>query len=147
MLSHDFQLSNNLVDERNIHIALLFTILYRLPKEAVGEQALIWKLKTLYHLLDSPKRFGELRKLLLSVTQQMLTTQLRELEQDKVIHREIYKEIPPKVEYSITEFGKSLTPVLKALTEWGIANISIIEQLRDNTLSNSQVDRKLDTDR
>lgn len=94
-----------------------------------------WKLKILYHLLDTPKRFGELRKLLPSVTQQMLTTQLRELEQDGVIHREIYKEIPPKVEYSMTEFGKSLTPVLNALTEWGTANFSTIEQLRGNDSS------------
>lgn len=99
-----------------------------------------WKLKILYHLLDNPKRFGELRKLLSGVTQQMLTTQLRELEQDGVIHREIYKEIPPKVEYSVTEFGISLTPVLNALSEWGTVNLSIIEQLREDGASTRQFD-------
>jgi DNA-binding HxlR family transcriptional regulator len=90
-----------------------------------------WKLKILYHLLDKPKRFGELRKLLPNITQQMLTIQLRELEQDGAIHREIYKEIPPKVEYSMTDFGRSLTPVLNVLLEWGKENASTIEHLRE----------------
>ena len=89
-----------------------------------------WKIKILYHLLDKPKRFGELRQLLPNITQQTLTSQLRSLEQDKVIHREIYKQIPPKVEYSMTDFGKSLTPVLNVLIEWGKENASTIEHLR-----------------
>lgn len=78
-----------------------------------------WKGIILYQLKDKPVRFNELRRLTPNVTQRMLTKQLRELEANKIIHREIYKEIPPKVEYSITEFGKTLLPVLDALFVWG----------------------------
>ena len=78
-----------------------------------------WKSVILYHLLGRTRRFGELRKLLPGVTQRMLTLQLRELENDGVIHREVYRQIPPKVEYSLTEFGRSLEPILRALLAWG----------------------------
>jgi len=78
-----------------------------------------WKGVILYHLLDGEKRFGELRRLLPGVTQRMLTLQLRELEEDEVIHREIYKQIPPKVEYSLTEFGRSLEPTIALMCRWG----------------------------
>lgn len=78
-----------------------------------------WKGVILYHLLDGEKRFGELRRLLPAVTQRMLTLQLRELEEDGVIHREIFKQIPPKVEYSLTEFGRSLEPNLMLMCAWG----------------------------
>ena len=78
-----------------------------------------WKGVILYHLLDGTKRFNELRRLIPSVTQRMLTLQLRELEIDRVISRKIYPEVPPKVEYSLTEFGLSLKPILLSLREWG----------------------------
>ncbi len=78
-----------------------------------------WKSVVLYHLLGRTQRFGELRKLLPGVTQRMLTLQLRELENDGVIHREVYRQIPPKVEYSLTDFGRSLEPILRALLAWG----------------------------
>jgi DNA-binding HxlR family transcriptional regulator len=78
-----------------------------------------WKGVILYHLLDGTKRFNELRRLIPSVTQRMLTLQLRELEHDGVLHREVYPQVPPKVEYSLTEFGMSLKPVLLLLREWG----------------------------
>ncbi len=78
-----------------------------------------WKGVILYHLLDGEKRFGELRRLLPDVTQRMLTLQLRELEEDEVIHREIYKQIPPKVEYSLTELGRSLEPTIALMCCWG----------------------------
>ncbi len=78
-----------------------------------------WKGVILYHLLDGAKRFGELQRLLPNVTQRMLTLQLRELEEDEVIHREIFKQIPPKVEYSLTEFGRSLEPTLMMMCGWG----------------------------
>ena len=79
-----------------------------------------WKVVILGHLYDSEKRFGELKKLICGdITQKMLTQQLRELEEDGLIHREIYKEIPPKVEYSLTEFGRSLSPILRELALWG----------------------------
>ncbi len=78
-----------------------------------------WKGVILYHLLSGPKRFNELRRLLPEVTQRMLTLQLRELEHDEVIHREIYREVPPKVEYSLTPFGQSLEAVLLLMRTWG----------------------------
>ena len=78
-----------------------------------------WKSVVLYHLLSRTRRFGELRKLLPGVTQRMLTLQLRELEADGVVHREVYHEIPPKVEYSLTEFGRSLEPILRSMLAWG----------------------------
>ena len=79
-----------------------------------------WKVVILGHLFTGEKRFGELKKLICgNITQKMLTQQLRELEEDDLIHREIYKEVPPKVEYSLTEFGKSLSPILQNLCIWG----------------------------
>src|ERR1700690_2450035 len=80
-----------------------------------------WKSVILYHLLrsDGPIRFGELRRLLPRVTQQMLTAQLRELESDGVILRKIYAEVPPKVEYSLSDFGPTLYPIIDKMFEWG----------------------------
>lgn len=83
-----------------------------------------WKGVILFHLLDGKKRFNELRRLIPSVTQRMLTLQLRELESDKVVHRKVYAEVPPKVEYSLTEFGTTLKPILLSLREWGSKIIS-----------------------
>ncbi len=78
-----------------------------------------WKGVILFHLLYGKKRFNELRQLIPSVTQRMLTLQLRELENDNVILRTVYPEIPPKVEYSLTKIGQSLKPILLSLREWG----------------------------
>lgn len=79
-----------------------------------------WKGVILYHLLkDEVLRFGEIRRVLPGVTQRMLTKQLRELERDGVVVREVYAEVPPRVEYSLTETGKSLREVIKALEVWG----------------------------
>lgn len=78
-----------------------------------------WKPLILYYLLDGTKRFGELQRLLPHVTRQMLTQHLRELEADGIVHRQIYQQVPPKVEYSLTETGKSLEPVLTMMLEWG----------------------------
>ncbi len=78
-----------------------------------------WKGVILYHLLQDTLRFSQLRRLLPSVTQRMLTNQLRELEADGFLQRRIYAEIPPKVEYSLTERGRSLEPVIVALKAWG----------------------------
>lgn len=78
-----------------------------------------WKGVILFHLLDGKKRFNELRRLIPSVTQRMLTLQLRELESDEIILRKVYPEVPPKVEYSLTPFGKELKPLLFSLREWG----------------------------
>ena len=81
-----------------------------------------WKLPILFRLLNGTQRFGELRKHLLVATQRMLTLHLRELERDGLIHREVYREIPPKVEYSLTEMGRSLEPLLRFMSQWGHAN-------------------------
>ncbi|MGN4425905.1 winged helix-turn-helix transcriptional regulator [Bacillus cereus group sp. MYBK30-1] len=78
-----------------------------------------WKGILLYHLIDGKKRFNEFRKLYPGITQRMLTLQLRELERDGVIHREVYKEVPPKVEYSLTEFGRTLEPIILLMKDWG----------------------------
>lgn len=78
-----------------------------------------WKGLILYHLISGTKRFNELRRLLPKTTQRMLTLQLRELEKDGVIHREIYHEIPPKVEYSLTNLGETLKPIIFLMRDWG----------------------------
>lgn len=73
----------------------------------------------LYHLFHATLRFNQLRKLIPKATQKVLTQQLRELERDGIIHREVYPVVPPKTEYSITEFGKSLQPIISAMSEFG----------------------------
>ena len=78
-----------------------------------------WKIVILGHLSKKEKRFGELNRAIQGVTQKMLTQQLRELEKDGIVHREIYKEIPPKVEYSLTDFGRSLEPIVNQLWLFG----------------------------
>ncbi len=78
-----------------------------------------WKPLILYVLIDGKLRFNEIDKLLPSITQRMLTKQLRELEKDNLIHREVFAQVPPKVEYSLTEKGHSVIPVLDAICKWG----------------------------
>lgn len=73
----------------------------------------------LYHLINGPIRFNEFRRICPTITQRMLTLQLRELEQDGIVHREVYHQVPPKVEYSLTEFGQTLVPIILKMKEWG----------------------------
>jgi DNA-binding HxlR family transcriptional regulator len=77
------------------------------------------KLRIGYHLLSGTKRFGELQRLIPDASRQMLTLHLRELEQMGWVHRQVYEQAPPKVEYSLTESGKKLSPVLRQLNAWG----------------------------
>lgn len=84
--------------------------------DAIGGK---WKGVVLYHLLDGTKRFGEFRRILPGITQRILTKQLRELEESRIVHRKIYAEVPPRVEYSLTEYGQTLKPILIALEKWG----------------------------
>jgi DNA-binding HxlR family transcriptional regulator len=81
-----------------------------------------WKLIILFQLLAGTRRFNELRRRVPGATQRMLTLHLRELERDGLIRREVYREVPPKVEYSLTEMGRSLEPLLHFMSEWGHAN-------------------------
>ncbi|MGF1637942.1 MAG: winged helix-turn-helix transcriptional regulator [Cyclobacteriaceae bacterium] len=79
-----------------------------------------WKpilINAIYH--TAPARFGELKRSVIGITQSMLTQQLRELEEDGIINRKIYAEIPPKVEYTLTEFGLTLSPVIQTMAKWG----------------------------
>jgi DNA-binding HxlR family transcriptional regulator len=78
-----------------------------------------WKGGILSHLLGGTKRFGELRRLMPMVTQRMLTTQLRELEDDGVITRTVHPQVPPKVEYALSEFGTTLEPIFTLMQSWG----------------------------
>jgi DNA-binding HxlR family transcriptional regulator len=84
-----------------------------------------WKVLIIRELLLGVRRFGELQRALPGVTQKMLTQQLREMEQDGIVHRKVYAEVPPKVEYSLTSLGDSLQPILKAMHEWGAKQLSV----------------------
>lgn len=82
-----------------------------------------WKLVILWLVGLKTRRFNELHKLIPKVSRGVLTQQLRELERDNLIHREVYKEVPPKVEYSLTESGRSFIPVMMHILEWGVGYI------------------------
>jgi DNA-binding HxlR family transcriptional regulator len=79
-----------------------------------------WKTYLLNVLHDGPKRFSDLHRALPDVTQSMLTNTLRDLERDGLVHREVYKQVPPKVEYSLTPIAIEFLPVLEQMLEWGI---------------------------
>lgn len=78
-----------------------------------------WKSTLLYHLFERPKRLSELKRLVSGVSQKVLIQQLREMEEHGLIHREIFRQVPPRVEYSATALGLSLRPLLFALCQWG----------------------------
>ncbi|WP_441346875.1 winged helix-turn-helix transcriptional regulator [Rhodococcus sp. SGAir0479] len=85
-----------------------------------------WKMTVVKHLLDGPLRYGELRRRVGDVTPRVLTRQLRDLEQDGIVHREVYAEVPPRVEYSLTELGEGLRGFVAELNRWGHAYIAEI---------------------
>lgn len=78
-----------------------------------------WKVLILRDLMPGTKRFGELKKSIGSVSQKVLTAQLRDMEDKGLVHREVYAEVPPRVEYSLTALGRSLKPILSAMENWG----------------------------
>ncbi|PFB26083.1 MarR family transcriptional regulator [Bacillus cereus] len=122
-------------NENNINYPFLNK--YSCPVEAMVEViGGKWKGVILYHLLDGTKRFNELKRLKPNITQRMLTLQLRELEADGIIHREVYREVPPKVEYSLTELGDSLRPMILLMMEWATHNMEKVLESR-NTKNNS----------
>lgn len=89
-----------------------------------------WKPVILLRLFSNgTMRFSELQKAIPDITKKMLTQQLRELEHHDIVHREVYHQVPPKVEYSITEYGMRMRPVMQALNDWGVAHIAHLSKL------------------
>ena len=84
--------------------------------ELMGDK---WKVRNILDLLTGTKRFGELKKSVKGISQKVLTTNLRSLEDDGILTRKVYKEVPPRVEYTLTDVGYSLMPVLNAMAGWG----------------------------
>lgn len=78
-----------------------------------------WKILIIRDLLTGKKRFGELRKSLTGISQKVLTNNLRDMEKSGLIHREVFAEVPPRVEYSLTDTGWSLQPILDSMVKWG----------------------------
>jgi DNA-binding HxlR family transcriptional regulator len=89
-----------------------------------------WKPIVLYHLASGPRLFGELRRLVTGISEKMLIQSLREMEEDKIADRKDFREIPPRVEYSLTPFGVSLTESLRPLCEWGAKHMKRIEETK-----------------
>jgi DNA-binding HxlR family transcriptional regulator len=102
-------INRNMIQE---HCGMAFTL------SLIGGR---WKPGILYQLVRGRKRYSELRKQLPEVSERMLVLQLRELESDGLIRRLIYAEVPPRVEYELTEAGISMKPVLKSMSDWGLA--------------------------
>ena len=101
--------------EKIYHLALEATL------DVIGGK---WKPIILCHLGEKSQRNGELKKLIPNISQKVLTQQLRELEQDGIISRKIYGEVPPRVEYSLTKEGRSLREILLAMSDWGEKRVS-----------------------
>ncbi|HBU83803.1 winged helix-turn-helix transcriptional regulator [Paenibacillus sp. UMB7766-LJ446] len=106
-----------------------------------------WKCVILCHLTHGKKRTSDLKRIMPAITQKMLTQQLRELEDDGIVNRIVYNQVPPKVEYELSEYGRSLEPILNALCNWGDQHIikeygdksSVLE---DNGLNDFNTDNK-----
>ena len=92
-----------------------------------------WKSLILWYLIDGKKRFSELQRLIPGCTQRMLTHQLREFERDGIVHREVYRQVPPKVEYSLTKSGETLVPILKLACEWGMRRADDLNAATDGS--------------
>jgi DNA-binding HxlR family transcriptional regulator len=99
-----------------------------LTLEVIGGK---WKGVILWHLLSKTLRFSQLQRRIPTVTQKMLTQQLRELERDGLVHRQVYAEVPPRVEYSLTAKGVSLREMLTFMCEWGKVNVPVIDVEED----------------
>jgi DNA-binding HxlR family transcriptional regulator len=84
-----------------------------------------WKILIIYAIYKKCNRFSMLQRALPVISKQMLVNQLRELEEDKIIERTIYAEIPPRVEYEITEYGQSLMPVIAVMQDWGLKDLEL----------------------
>lgn len=115
---YSFQKESNIENKRFIMIkkcensscAILNTL------QLIGNK---WVILIIFHLFDGTKRFGELSRAIPEISSKMLTQQLRKMEKDGMVRRKIYAEVPPRVEYSLTEKGKSLKPILQSVIKWG----------------------------
>ncbi len=94
--------------------------------DAIGGK---WKPLIMFLLVEKTMRFSELQRSILKITQKMLTEQLRELERDGLVARKVYPQVPPKVEYSITDHGKTLLPVLETMHKWGQNHMAQVEPM------------------
>ena len=98
-----------------------------------------WKPVILYQIIkNGTLRFSELQRLIPDVTKKMLTTQLRELEYHDIIHRKVYAQVPPKVEYSLTQYGESLIPLLIEMNEWGLLHLQHLDELYGKVTSTQE---------
>ena len=86
-----------------------------------------WKGLIVFRLLERTWRFNELMRSLPGCTQRMLTNQLRDLEEDGIVHREIFPQVPPRVEYSLTEIGRDLEPMVRAMSDWGQRHVEGVD--------------------
>ena len=99
-----------------------------------------WKIRILFYLFKNKiVRFNKLKKELKTITQQMLSKQLKELEIDGIINREVHQVVPPKVEYSLTEFGLSVIPILKSFSDWNKKNIKTISQKLNKNFEENRI--------
>ena len=99
-----------------------------------------WKIRILFYLFNNKiVRFNKLKKKLKTITQQMLSKQLKELEIDGIINREVHQVVPPKVEYSLTEFGLSVIPILKSFSDWNKKNTKTISQKLNKNFEENRI--------
>ncbi|KOP77711.1 MULTISPECIES: winged helix-turn-helix transcriptional regulator [Cytobacillus] len=102
-----------------------------------------WKCVILCHLTHGKKRTSELKRLMPTITQKMLTQQLRELEEDGVINRIVYNQVPPKVEYELSEYGRSLEGILNLLCAWGETHLTRVYGDKFSVLEDSVLNEQL----
>lgn len=101
-----------------------------------------WKPIILFHLMENEKlRFSELQRAIPEITKKMLTSQLRELEYNDIVHRKVYQQVPPKVEYSMSTYGHGLKPLLVSMRSWGTEHLEHLEKLygKDNEEQKEQI--------
>ncbi|MFC4778268.1 winged helix-turn-helix transcriptional regulator [Paenibacillus sp. GCM10023252] len=119
---------------------------YNIPVEAslevIGGK---WKVLILCYLILGTKRTSELKRLIPGITQKVLTQQLRELEEDEIVHRQVYNEVPPRVEYSLTDYGWSLKSILDSLCLWGERHIERNYDNKYDVLEEGILNRQHDT--
>jgi len=101
-----------------------------------------WKLAIIWHLMDSDKRFKELHESISEITQKTLTVKLKELEAKKIIEREVFAEVPPKVVYSLSPSGEKLKPVLNEMYKWGIDYVDTFGKITEDNLCKTTICEK-----